>query len=370
MSWLSSLVYRLLPRPRLRRGAAEGPRRRPARIIVFARLPNPSYPFYLEARLGAPGMPPAEAVDIHSGDLARLDPRDTFVLVCRYATPRVLAWISRHAAELAGVGLFIDDDVPAIIAHRDTTWTHRLFLLGLAVYPLLVLRTHLDVIWTSTPALADRLGASRAFVLGPAPGPLCFRGAEPAGASPDPPKIVFYSQPVHLAEHRFLRPIISEVLRHRPDVEVEVVGDRSAARIWEGLPVAVVQPMRWDAFLAYTAVRPATIALVPLLAGPMNDVRAPTKKIDVTRLGAAGIYSASPAYGVAQSGRDGGECIVGSDPGAWLEAIRAILDDDRHRAALARASREVVEAMSREADMGLPGLTVRDSAEAATRACR
>ena len=342
------------PAPRLRPGATGGARRPVSRVIVFGRFPNPTFAYYLEARLSADGMPPATLVDIRSGDLSQVVPEGSFVLICRYATPRVLRWLKRHDAALAGVGLFLDDDIPAVVVQAETPWIYRAFVLWLGVVPWFGLSRHLDIVWASTDVLADRLHACRARVLPPAPGERYFRPLEPPPVERGRSRIVFYSQRVHIAEHRFLRPIMEIVLGQRPDVEFVVIADKQARRVWAGLPVKLLDPMGWEEFFQLTLRQTADIALVPLTPNRPNDARSATKRIDVARLGAAGLYSLSPAYGLTCDGT--AEWLLGDEPQIWATAIMTLLDSPAACADAAASTVAAVEAMSAAASRGIPEL--------------
>jgi hypothetical protein len=346
---------KLLPRPKATGGAF--PRRPIERIVVFGRLPNPTVDYYLAARLGAPGMPASRLVDVRDPALATLPAEGTLVIVCRYASRRLVAWIERHASVLAGVAFFTDDDIGAVITGSEARLGYRLFLWHRAVAPLRRLNRHVDVVWTSTPGLARALADPRAVVLPPAP-PAAHWRRDDVPALPETGdgtvRILYHATAVHVREHRFLRPIVEAVLAARPQVRFEVTADAWAARLWAGLErVTVDAPTPWEAYLARTGRERADIVLVPMLRSRANAARAGTKRIDVVRLGAAGIFSASPAYGEADGS---GEIRLANRRRRWIEAILRLVDDPEARAAVAAASRALVEAASRSAEEGLPGM--------------
>lgn len=348
----------LLPRPAVTGEAF--PRRPITRVVVFGRLPNPTIDYYLLARLRAAGMPPARIVDIRDVDLGMVEPVGTLVIICRYATRRLVTWIERHSAVLAGVALFTDDDIGAVITGSEAKLGYRLFLYHRALGPLRRLNRHLDMVWASTPALAEALSEAKAQVLPPAPPEELWLGSN----ATDTPQgcgtvsIVYHATAVHTKEHRFLRPIIEEILRLRPEVTFEVTADERMAPIWSKLArVQIVPPSSWAVFLARTTRQRADIALVPLLRSRANETRAGTKRIDVVRLGAAGIFSASSAYGVPNGSA---EPRLPNQRKVWIETILRLVDDPVARSAAAAASRRLVAVASAAADRGLPGLKPND----------
>ena len=167
-------------------------------------------------------------------------------------------------------------------------------------------------------------------------------------------RIVYHATVGHGPEHRFLRPIIAAVLEARPNVVFEVTAERQESKIWNSVPgVIVTQPTTWTAYVERTHLQAADIALVPLTKSKINETRADTKRIDVVRMGAAGVFSASTAYGAADAS---GEVRLTNRRKYWIEAILKLVDDPERRRAAARASELLVEAAALRAQSGIPGL--------------
>ncbi|WP_425987499.1 hypothetical protein [Ensifer sp. R-19] len=352
---LARWIERRLPQPRLREGATGHPRRPVKRIIVFGRIPNPTFDYYLAARLQAPDMPPYEVADIRGRETPALDADGAFAILCRYASPSVLRWIERNAERLSGVGLFLDDDIPAVVTGKDADFFYRLFLWYRALWPLRRLNQHLDIVWASTPHLASILADSNAMVLPPAPPRALWqaegRDGDQLGQSNRDVLIAYHATGVHLEEHRFLRPIIEEVLRERPQARFEVFADRRAKAIWQGLErVQIREPMPWTEYLADANGRRIHIMLVPLAPSHVNDSRAPTKRIDVARYRAAGVFSDGQAYGPST---ETNELRMPYAIDAWRRAIERLVDDLGLQEKVAVATRQAVLQMTSAADTGL-----------------
>ena len=340
--WLRSYLANLLPQPRLRPNAGDATRKPIKRVILFGRHPNPTADYYFSARLSSTYGPNYHMADIRSASFEEIDPEGTFVIVCRYASPRVLKWISKHNDRLSGVGLFLDDNIPAVITGDDANLGYRLFLFYRALLPLHRLNRYLDIVWVSTPRLAASLAHVNAIVLPPSPPENLWntihRDDEKKGVL-----IAYHATSVHQSEHLFLRPIIEDVLAQRPQAKFEVFADKSAAQIWRGINRVVVRkPMSWGDYLDDTSRRRIDIMLVPLTPSLVNDCRSPTKRIDVARLGAAGIFSASEAYGFSTTDA---EIILPYEPTVWKETIVALIDRPDLRSKLAAATRERVRLM-------------------------
>jgi hypothetical protein len=341
----------LIPRPRLR--ADKFQQSKPIkRIIVFARLPTPTFDYFLAKRVSAPGMPAADIVDLTSGELPELNPQDAFVNFCRDANCASLKWLKANSKHFVGVGLFIDDDIAAWLTAPDVPIRYRLYLAQNGILPLFRLNRYLDCIWTSSAALARSIGEERAVVLSPAPRRSDFSSDNrdrPAG----PIRIVFFAE-YHGAEHRFLLPVVAKVLEQRPDVAIEVTESRQFARAWRELRGVTISQFRpWPEFRAYTAANPADIALVPLLPSRINMSRSATKRMDVARMGAAGVYS---RLSVFEEDAEPGEVFVPNDADAWTEVIIRLIDDPVFRAEASCATQIAVERLE-SIPACLPGLS-------------
>lgn len=326
------------------------------RIILLGRHPNPTADYYFTARLSAPGMPPYTTVDIGGAGLETIDPSGTFVIVCRYASSRTLDWIERNATQLAGVGLFIDDDIPAVITSAESAFIYKLRLFIQALRPLGRLNTHLDVIWTSTAPLAATLKGAAPRLLPPAP-PQAFwdtRQATAPTSNTEPGQtvvIAYHATAIHVQEHYFLQPIIAEVLQRRPQAHFEVFACGASRGIWNGMDrVTIRQPVTWSDYLAEASSRTIDVMLVPLTPSTINESRSATKRIDVARVGAAGIFSASSAYGQSD---DSGEIRLPYEESPWRDAIIELIDEPSKRHEAMLATRSMVQKMTDSAATGL-----------------
>lgn len=350
--WFRRTFGRALPKPRLRPGATGAPRKPVRRIILFGRFPNPTSDYYFAARLTALGMPPYQMVDIRSNDFSSLDADGAFIILCRYASATALRWIEQESSKLAGVGLFLDDDIPAIVTGREAPIGYRMSLFVLGLMPLRRLNRHLDIVWASTPRLAERLKSAHARVLPPAPSASLWNiPHETISAKQDELLIAYHATAIHVDEHRFLQPIIKEILAARPQTRFEVFAGKASAHLWLGMErVTLRQQASWSAYLTEALARRIDIMLVPLAPSPINDCRSSTKRIDVARAGAAGIFSISEAYG---SPDDSGEIRLPQDPTMWRDTLLALIDDPARRQAVAQATRTLVAEMTSQAQTGL-----------------
>ncbi|MDQ1194379.1 hypothetical protein [Agrobacterium sp. SORGH_AS 787] len=341
-------VAKMLPRPKVLRSSGSVDKRDIRTVIVFGRHPNPTTDYYLVGRFG--GHPDIELklIDIRDRIAEDLNPDDALVVMCRYASKRAVSWICKNRARLAKVVLFLDDDIPAVIVGRDASISYRAFLYYRALYPLAQLNRYLDSIWVSTPRLGANLGHTKTLIVPPAPPPKLYARNWHPRSDTSEVSIAYHATGVHQSEHKFLQPIIADAMKKRPNIRFEVFADGRTAKIWKNMPgVTVRRPVPWSEYLAEAEQRQIDVMLVPLCDSEVNDCRAPTKRIDVARFGAAGIFSLSAAYGLAEQ-KD--EILLPNVPSQWVTGILSLTDDSVLRQRVASATRARVHEMSKLTD--------------------
>ena len=340
-----------------RRDALGGARRvgRVGRVVILEHGPNPSTDIYLRSRLAAPGMPRATTVDIgreHPADHElgpAADGSGVFVIICRYITGAWLSALERSRHGLAGVAYFTDDDLPAILAdaslparYRFRIW-RRYGRFGRRLSALA------DEFWVSTEVLAQRYEHEGAKLVPPlfVPAPRLARGAT------DSVRLFYHGTAAHRREIAWLAGVVAEVQRRRGDTRFELFGRGAVARLYRDTGrVTVRPPLAWPAFFGHSAHQ-QDIGLAPLFASAVNAARAPVKFFDITRTGAAGLYSDTAPYaGFLRNGVDG--LLLPDDPGTWADAIVALVGDPERRRQIAAAARARCEAINRAA-APLPG---------------
>lgn len=151
--------------------------------------------------------------------------------------------------------------------------------------------------------------------------------------------ICYHGTSSHQVELNWLLPIVTAVLTNTEETTFEVFGDHRINRAYRGLPrVAVLHPMTWPNYVAYTSSVVRHIALAPLLPTPFNAARGVTKFFDFARMGAVGIFSnVEPYRSFVHHGVDG--LLVENEPRAWQEAICWLVADVRRREEMAAAAK-------------------------------
>lgn len=351
-------LYEILPKPVAQRAGDFDGSTEIRRLLVLSKPGNPSFSYYIEERLRELAMP----ADIRSLD-ARLDdfdPRGAFVILCRYVKPRQLLWLHRHRRVFSGVGLFVDDDIAAMVATNDGPLDYRAYLFGMGVLPLVLLNSLLTHLWTSTETLAKALAQDglTASTLAPRPGREQYRATGVRPAAGDAVRMVFHATGAHFSEHHFLIPIVADMLARHAHLSFEVIAEGAPIRWWNDLAVdpgrlRICSPLRWPDYFRETASNPADIALVPLLPGRTNDRRSDTKRIDVSRMQAAAIYSNCDIYRRCAMP---GEIFVDHSPEAWRMEIDRLATDPLLRQRAREATMASMSIMRETSWAGFPGL--------------
>lgn len=356
---LENIILQLLPRVKTRRSHFDGAYARS--LVVFTKGANPTFSYYVAERLRRlKSEIPIKIHNIDDKDLSTIDPEGAFVIICRYLRHAQINWIKRHGARLAGVGLLIDDDVRNLVVRSDAGLLYRTRLIRFHLWALSRINSQLDIIWASTPALADTLADTGCFttVLSPLPGIECTTRDEVRSAE-RPLVISFQATSIHSAEHLFLRPIVSDILSRYPEVVFEVSADSKNEKIWRDITlhqsrIRIRPTIGWTEFLETTRQESVDIALVPLVSNLTNRVRSDTKRIDVARLGAAAVFSDVEAYARR---RVIGEVLVQNNVENWISAIEGLITSPQRRAVARQATMDAVAKMRNET-ASFPGILV------------
>ncbi len=351
---LADWLHRLLPRPEARnrhRFDAAGVRS----VVVFRAGPNPTYSYYLENRLACLSLP----VQVYDEPCLPQDEdaQGAFVILCRYAMPGQLWWLIRHRKRISGLSLFIDDDIAATVVEGEAALPYRIYLLVCGLLPLMALNRWITHVWASTEALGEQLGTSDIVPPLPSKTQLQHHGKRIEHGTGL--RLIYHATGAHDGEHRFLMPIVQQLMHRFSDLQFEVIASRRAARAWQDALHAMrdrvfIQPkIGWQAYLDTTAKAEGDIMLVPLLSGRVNSVRADTKRIDICRMGLAAVFSASPVYARCQ---EPGDVLIENDPAIWLETVSELLRDADMRKMSRNAVVSSTTRMLRKTGSCLPGL--------------
>jgi glycosyltransferase involved in cell wall biosynthesis len=263
----------------------------------------------------------------------------TAIVLCRYSGPHaeyVTAWARRRGIPTV---YHIDDDlldIPIDLGKSKYEYHNHPLRLS-AVRHLLA---HADLLYCSTPRLKERLQGPR----GNAPalfGRIYASGAVLAKATMRPVRKVGYmANTGHTHDLRSIVPALVQFMRRNPDVQFEFFGtiprpaelDEFADRI-----VICPQVQNYQEFLAELAKREWDVGLCPLLMTPFNLVKANTKWVEYTSVGAAVVASRGTVYDECCAGGCG---LLASTNEEWVEALEKLVRDPAARFAQATRAQE------------------------------
>lgn len=315
-------------------------------VAILAPGPLPTVDYYIKPRLR--GLP-EEAV--RQFDSRRFDqralslPQGTFVVIVRHAASQWLRWLASEPARWAGVAFLMDDDIPAAWSCRELPLDYRLWTSGRYVWVRRKLEKVCDRIWVSNERLQARYSDAFPQILPPLE-PFAPREAAPRGNR----RWAYLGTRIHKQEIRWLIPVVAAVQARSTDCEFVIFGDKKVEKRFSGIPrVSVLPPRSWPEFASYCRSTSVAVGVAPLLPGRFNAMRSEVKIFDITRCGAAGLFTNGPPY--APGLNDIAAGLLPNEPDIWVRSIVALLeDDDRRKACFARAS-EWVRTAGRDVDL-------------------
>jgi hypothetical protein len=315
------------PAPAFGRGCGE-------RVRVLEQGRSPSGDYLLKPWLQQRGFA-VEALDSREPPRAGQIEAGDRVVIARYLPTAWRKLLDGRREQLAGLAYFMDDDLFDAALLRELPKGYAQKIRRLATDHRNWFKQVRAELWVSTPVLAEKYAAWSPVLLPMAPTVALMQRRRSV-------RIAYHGTASHIGEIEWLHGVLSQVLAQRPQVHAELFGDITVHRWYRELPrVAVLHPMSWENYLAYTASHRCDIGLAPLRPGRFNAARGPTKFWDYTRMGAAGLYAdAVPYAGFVRDGVDG--LLVGHEARAWVERIIELVDDAPLRASLSAAARERV----------------------------
>ena len=182
-------------------------------------------------------------------------------------------------------------------------------------------------VWLSTPELIQRYSGSLPRLVEP-------EYVAPAASESKSVVYFYHGSWAHHQEIKWLVPIVRRVQEVVPDAWFEIIGTDRVRHLYKGIPrVRVVHPMPWKDYLAYAGTVRYQIGLAPCFDTDFNRARSHSKIFDITRLGAAGIYSdVTPYAEKIIHDKTGFLCL--NDQDRWVAVITRLLRDQNARTSL------------------------------------
>jgi processive 1,2-diacylglycerol beta-glucosyltransferase len=148
----------------------------------------------------------------------------------------------------------------------------------------------------------------------------------------------------HDEDFLMILPALKSISQHHPgQIEVQVIGvvsSEETKKVLQELPVRYVYPRpeehEYPLFMLwFTGHVRWDIAISPLRETPFNRCKSEIKYLDYAAIGAAGIFSLSPAYTSTIHQKENG-WMVGNTPEAWEDALETLIQNSSLRLKIAR----------------------------------
>ena len=313
-------------------------------LYLVEEQPNPSTDYYILPAVMNTGL---RVVQCGFRDLpapAELD--GAVVVFVRYVPATWAKLVEAVRPRLRALIFFMDDDVLDVHASVGMPWHYRLKLARLSAWKAGWLRRQGTELWVSVPFLLEKYAEWNPRLVLPSP----------VSPPSDVRRVFYHGSATHLAEVRWLRPVMEEVLRKDERISFTIVGGRNVFRLYRGIPrVTTVHPMKWPAYQHFLAKEGRHIGLAPLLDLPFNQARSYTKFFDFTRCGAVGVYSpGGECAGVVSHGVSG--LVVKLDQEAWVNAILDLARNEPLRQSLLRNAELASAELAGRAQQSYAGL--------------
>lgn len=236
------------------------------------------------------------------------------IVISRYLSAVWLKTLLAFKERGGKIVYFMDDDLFDSAVWHGLPWRYRWKIWRDATSKKAKLQKLASEFWVSTSFLAKKYAYLNPTLIIP-------HASEDFIASKPLVKICYHGTASHYNEINWLVEIMATVQAESLDTHFEVFGGDQVRKYFKGIPrVSVIHPMSWSDYHSWSSSEWRDIGLAPLLSNDFNKARGPTKFIDYTRIGAAGIYSnVIPYKGYVNDGVDG--VLVDNAPALWAEAI-------------------------------------------------
>lgn len=256
---------------------------------------------------------------------------DTAVVV-RYAHKRDLQVL--RSQPFAKIYLLIDDDLESLDEGDGLPSDYRRRLIGYRDGPYRRLMSMVTDVVAPSENILRSYHRKRAIQLDPAQ---CHQaGALGHHEVRRPFDVVFAATRSHLQDLTHIAPVLSEVLKARPDVRLTTFLNGHAPRGLRNLPNAIHLPMlEWNRYRDFVAENRFHAAIAPALDTAFNRARSISKLHDHAAFGAAGIYSSQQPFDrIVVHNKSG--LLLSNDPSEWRTELLDLADkrDRAHRLAV------------------------------------
>lgn len=308
-------------------------------VLILADSENASIAYIVEPHLSREGKDyciiNADKISPNSVDFVGC----RILIIVRYVPKRWIKTLRDFRARGGLIVYFMDDDLLDEAAIHQLPEKYARKIRAGALQYRQIIGELCSELWVASPYLFDKYKKFGPRLIEP-------RLTEAVLFQKNLPTVCYHGTSSHREEISWLVPIIATTQK-LGITRFEIFGDIEVSRQYRNIAgVAIIHPMTWPNYLAYTGAVQKDIALAPLLPGPFNAARGPTKFFDFVRMGAVGIYSdVEPYKGFIRDGIDG--ILLPNDPMLWIKTIQDLATDAGKRQKMKLQAHERALAMTR-----------------------
>ncbi len=262
-----------------------------------------------------------------------------YVVISRYIPANWLAKISRIKPHLEKVLYLVDDDIPAARDSKGLPSDYRRRMSRVAKREFQPLLRIADRLVTTSRFMYERYRSPKTDLLEPA----YLWGLEDFGHfdGTDQIRISYLGTRSHQADLAAITSALVEIHDAFPMVHFEsLMGEHTPRQLKRLQRCTVHKPMKWPDFKRFIHQKRSHIGIAPLLDVPYNRGKSFSKVLDISAVGAAGIYTNSAPYaGVIDHGVNG--LLVGNEPEQWKNALLRLIQNPGEMKRMAMAGQEL-----------------------------
>ena len=296
-------------------------------VLVLTRPTSSSVEIYIQPRLRNSKFPVTYVDYPHASPGPEYFTKKTFVVISRYINSSWCEALKKNSNNIAGVAYLMDDNIP------EAGFDHTLppdYALGLAHFFQKYWKHLQDIcseLWVSSPYLFERYQSPVTFRVDP----LFISKNRNNKAGNGNVTIFYHAQRPHYQDNLWLRDIIHHIQRRFDHTFFETFGGEKVRKAYADIPRSqILSRFNWESYLDYCSSLNYDIGLAPINSGIFNRARSINKLFDISRCGAAGIYTNSEPYSsVIDSWKTGVLCSHMKD--AWIEAICELIEHESLR---------------------------------------
>lgn len=297
-------------------------------VLVLTRPTSSSLEIYIRPRLQESTLAVTYVDYTHCLPEPEYFTKKTFVIISRYINMSWCDALKTYRNNIAGVAYLMDDNIP------EAGYDHTLppdYALGLAHFFQRYWK-HLQEIcselWVSSPYLFERYKSPVTYRVDPI---FISKNRNNNNNGNGYLTIFYHAQRPHYQDNLWLRDIIIHIQRRYEYTFFETFGGDKVRKAYTHVPrTKVLKRFTWEGYLDYCANLNHAIGLAPINSGMFNRARSINKLFDISRCGAAGIYTDSEPYSsVIDSWKTGVLCKPVKE--AWIEAMCELIENESLR---------------------------------------